>query len=289
VKIADFSQVVISNVMHMYDFDNKLKIEEDMFRHMVLNSLRRLNVMFRKQGELVIACDSRKSWRKDIFPQYKGRRAIDKAESPYDWAMIHHCMDMMEQELRDHFPYRVIKIEGAEADDIIGTLSHRFATPLNSGGETEIVILSGDKDFQQLQKYANVSQYDPRQNKLKVCPNADLYLREMLIRGDSGDGVPNILSDDSCLLEKRRQKSIMTPKLNEWLLQKPEHFCNEEMLIRYRRNEAMIDLWKIPIMIMAKVNAEYDAQEAKVKDRSKLFNYFMKYNLKTLHEKIGEF
>ncbi len=287
MKIVDFSQVVISNIMAMYVYDNSIELKEDMFRHMVLNTLRRLNVMFKDKGEMVIACDSRTYWRRMFFKNYKSQRSEDRRNSPYDWDLIYKYMDMIIAELKENFPYRVVQVDKAEADDVIAVITKRYGEVLNIG--EPIIIISGDKDFQQLQKYGNVEQYNPRDNKYIKTANPTLFLKEHIIRGDSGDGVPNILSDDDTFVKGVRQKKIYTSKLNTWLTQKPEHFCDEKMLKNFQRNSIMIDFECIPKEVSDNINEAFDKQQERVNNRSKLFNYFMHFRLKTLHESIGDF
>ena len=193
-------------------------------------------------------------------------------------------MNKIRQELKDYFPYRVIDIEAAEADDIIGTLVEEFGADL--GGDP-ILILSGDKDFIQLHTYANVKQYDPTRKKWITHKNPERYLEEHVLKGDSGDGVPNILSSDNCFVVGERQKPLTQKKIDALielgLAGKFDHPNHRN----YMRNLKLIDLRYTPNDIHTKVMESYNAQDGK--DRSKLMNYFIANRLKNLTEHISEF
>lgn len=275
---------MLSNLMMQMGSHTNMKIEPDLVRHMVLNSIRMyLNKFKDEYGELVIACDNRRYWRRDVFPYYKANRKKDRDKSDLDWQGIFDCMKMIREELAEYFPYRIIDVDGAEADDVIGSLAMHFGDDMMN----PILILSADKDFIQLQKFMNVRQYDPIRKKFVSHNNPTMYTKEHIMRGDAGDGVPNFLSPDNCLVVGTRQKPITTKKLEQWLKMPPETFDNNEMIRNYKRNQQLIDLSFIPEDLKTKIINEYETQ--KNKTRSKLFNYFVQFKLKNLMENIQEF
>lgn len=281
--IVDFNQVIISNFMVSIGNHTNIKLEEGLLRHMVLNSLRSYNAKFRAEyGEMVIACDGMQSWRKKVYPYYKANRKKYRDESEIDWPMLFNTLTMLKAELAEYFPYRVIHIDNAEADDIIATLTKR----LTEAGD-KVLIISGDKDFRQLQRYPNVKQYDPVRKKWLVEPDPIQYLHEHIMIGDRGDGIPNFLSKDDVFVSSGRQKPIREKKFAVWKRSKPDEFCDEEMLRGYKRNQMLVDLTHIPEDITAKINTSFDAQVGK--DRSKLFNYFMQNKLMNLLTDIDQF
>lgn len=284
--IVDFSQVMIANLKAQIGNHTNMEVDEGLLRHMILNTLRALNMKFKDEyGELVIACDDRHYWRRDIFPYYKANRKKDRENSELNWVAIFESLHRIRDEIKEHFPYKVIQVDGAEADDVIGCLIHeRFGRPL--GGEP-VLILSGDKDYRQLQVYPNVTQYDPVKKKWLRENDPQGYLKEHIMRGDKGDGVPNFLSADNSYVVGTRQTSIYQVKIDEWLKQKPEDFCDELMLKRYKRNENLVDLSKIPESVKEKILNTYDG--ANSGDRSKLFNYFITHSLRNLIQSIGDF
>lgn len=286
--LIDLNQVMISNLMMQIGSNAKNDIDENLIRHMVLNSIRMYNAKFKEEyGEIVICADDKKYWRRDVFPYYKYGRKKDREESPFDWNLIFETLNKVRDEIKDNLPYKVIQVEKTEADDIIGTLCHRYGTYLKNEDTEKILILSSDKDFMQLQKFVNVDQYSPMAKKFLRTSNPEAFLKEHIIKGDRSDGIPNFLSGDDCFVIESRQKAVTEKKLNIWINQNPEDFCDDRMLRNYRRNEMLIDLSKIPQNIQEKILDCYESTETNSRD--KIFNYFIKHRMKMLMEHIREF
>lgn len=293
--ICDLQQTMIANLSVQLGNHQNAQLDENMLRHMILNQLRSFRIKFKEFGEMVIATDTRGSWRKKVFPYYKALRHKNREESELDWKTIFESFNVVKEELKEFFPWRVIDVDGAEADDIIGTLCHEFGDDNDSpivatfDKKEEILILSGDHDFKQLQKFNNIQQFDPRQKKKVVCDKPHLYLKEHIIRGDTGDGIPNILSADDSLVNKIRQKPIYDDKLQNWLKTPVEKLVAEDhfTLRNWKRNEQLIDLSFTPEDIRSQVLLQYQSQSGK--GRTQLTNYFIKKKLKHMHELINDF
>jgi len=278
VIILDYNQVALANLM--VGGPKNINANEDLLRHMILNSIRMNKVKFEKEfGELVIACDATSNWRKQFFPYYKANRKKNRQESNLDWNEIFRILNAVRDELAEFFPYPTVRVEHAEADDVIATLCHEYGRQL--GGDP-ILILSGDKDFQQLQKYSNVTQFDPTRKKWIKCNDPETFLKEHIIKGDTGDGIPNVLSSDDTFVANARQKPLRAKRIDELLNKVPE-----ELQHNYHRNRLMIDLDRVPQDIKDETMKAVRAQSGKT--RAKLFNYFIKYKLKNLTECISEF
>ena len=285
--LLDLNQVMISNMMKQLGMSGQA-FDEGLVRHMVLNSIRSYKSKFSEEyGELVICCDDRNYWRKDVFPYYKAHRKLDREKSSIDWSEVFTSLNRIREELKEYFPYKVIQVEQAEADDVIGVLTNRFGAYLNNSTTERILVLSGDKDFGQLQKFANVDQYSPVLKKYIRIPDARRFLKEHIMRGDRGDGIPNFLSPDSCIMTNERQKPLATKKVDAWLDKEPQDFCDENMLRNYRRNEQLVDLDMIPSDLVSKIIAAFENYEPPKKRG--LLNYFIKFKLKNLVEHIGDF
>lgn len=281
--LVDLNQVMISNLMMQIGNHHNAQLDENMLRHMILNTLRfNRNKFGNEYGEYIICADDKDYWRKKSFPYYKARRKMDRQKSELDWNTIFCVLNKVREELKEFFPYKVIQIDHAEADDIIGTIVHEEGQELNTG--EKILILSGDKDYIQLHKYANVNQYDPTRKKWIRHSDPEAYLREHIIRGDAGDGVPNILSNDNCLVVGERQKPITKKRLAEWT---DNASMDENVLRNFHRNRMLIDLELVPDNIKEEALRRYNADDGK--DRSLLLNYFIKNKLRTLMEHINEF
>lgn len=281
--IIDLNQVLIANLMQQINSNPKIKLEESLIRHMVLNSLRSYVKQFKpKYGDIVIACDSKKYWRREVFPFYKANRKKDREKSPLDWGLIFETLNKIRDELKEFFPYKVLEIEGAEADDIIAVLTARKSK------NEEVLILSSDKDFVQLQKYPNVTQYSPILKKFVSTDNPHEYIREHILKGDRGDGIPNFLSADNTFAVGERQKVLNKKKLDEWIRKNPEDFCTTDIMLRgYKRNQMLVDLDFIPETIKNQIVDAYE--NTKPGSRQNLMNYFIEKRLKNLIEVLDEF
>lgn len=282
--LLDYNQVCIANLMAQIGNHTNVGIDENLLRHMVLNTIRSLKSKFCADfGELIICCDDKKVWRKDVFKYYKANRKKAREESELDWGAIFNALNKIKAELKEFFPYRVIQIEGAEADDVIGSLTIKFGQMLNTG--EKILVLSGDKDFGQLQVFGNVTQFDPVRKKHIKHDDPVKFTRELILKGDRGDGIPNILSPDNSLVDGIKQKPMRVQKYID--ITNPRQEFKDELLRNWIRNEQLIDLTFIPEDIQAKVIDEYEVQAGKGKE--KLFNYFVTNRLSSLMESIQEF
>ena len=280
--IFDYNQVAISNLMEHIGSTNG-PVDESMVRHMILNTIRTYVKKYKQSHgpEVVIACDSKNFWRKELFPNYKASRKKARQKSGHDWNSIFACLHLIKDEIRKHSPYKVVEIDTCEADDVIAILTMKYCAT------QKIMILSSDKDFVQLQKWPNVEQYSPIMKKALVEPLPAVQLKQLIIRGDKSDGVPNILSNDDVFVEGIRQRPITEKKIINWLNQDPKEFCTDEMYRNFIRNEMLIDLTKIPENLKEQILKTYD--EATTNSKQEFMNYMITYRLKNLLEVIDEF
>jgi len=275
--LVDLNQVMISNMM--MNLQGATSIDENLIRHMVFNSLRMYKQKFgQKYGEMIICCDDKNYWRKEIFPHYKASRKGDREKSQYDWNAIFTCLNGVRDEIRNNAPYKVLQVEHAEADDIIGTICHEHGQQL--GGDP-ILILSGDKDFQQLQEYSNVEQFSPILKKFLKCNDPKGYLLEHIIKGDRGDGIPNILSPSDVFVTGGRQKPITKKKIVEFLTTPPIDYA------RFQENAILVDLRQTPSdmqeTILEQLNSSIQGS------KRKLLDLFIANRMNLLIECIEEF
>lgn len=283
--IVDLNQVMLSNLFMQLGKHTNAELEPNMVRHMVFNSLRSYRKKFYEDfGELVIACDNTNCWRKNVFPYYKANRKKNIEKSELNWKILFECLNQIRSELKEFFPYKVIDVETAEADDIIGVLASEFGNGEHDG--ESILILSGDKDFVQLHVYPNVKQYDPVKKIWIKHNDPSSFLKEHILRGDSGDGIPNVLSADNCLVIGERQKPLSEKKMTNFLNTNIEDM-DDNAKRNFMRNQQLIDLSFTPENIQQIVMKQFNEQSGK--DRSKLLNYFIQNKMKNLTEHIGEF
>lgn len=280
--LVDLSQVILS-ALFVQSGSNMASINESLIRHTALNCIRSYRQKFgNKYGRIVICADNKIYWRKSFFPYYKANRKKDRENSDYDWKMILDTVQSIKEDIRDFFPYKVMDVDGAEADDTIGVLCRKYHTV----GPT--LVLSGDKDFGQLQRYPNIAQYSPIQAQWIKIDDPKTFIKAHIMRGDRGDGIPNFLSpDDTFVRPGGRQKPLSDEKIKIWANMEPEQFCTTQMMKGYKRNEGLIDLEKIPpniqVDILNSFEMEYNG------DRSRMFGYFLKHKMKLLMECINEF
>lgn len=291
--VVDFNQTAISNLMAEVGGRSDIEIQVPLLRHMILNSIRGYKQKFGKEyGELVIACDNRTYWRKEYFPLYKAGRKKAREDSGFDWKLIFEALTMIKQEIDQYFPYKVVDVDGAEADDVIATLAEWSQT-----NETQSVlfeepkpflIVSGDHDFIQLHKYENVKQYSPIQKKF-VRPDVspEKYIFEHIIRGDKGDGIPNVLSADDSIVTGTRQKPISSKKIETWYKEPEEMPQDAEFKKNYERNKKLINFNFIPSEVRDAIIDKYTGQPQK--DKSKLLDFFVEHKMKNMLEVIEEF
>ena len=275
-QLVDFSQIVIGSYMMASKFSDA---NIDTVRPAVLNTLRLYRTKFVSEfGELILCCDDRKTWRKEIFPNYKASRKKTRAATSIDWENLYECLNQLKEELTEWFPYKLIQVEKAEADDVIAILVGLI--------NERSLILSSDKDFVQLHQF-NVRQYSPIQKKF-VEGDAKWSLHEKIIKGDVGDGVPNIMSDDNVFVDEgRRQKPITKKKVDAWYELNPDMYCSSEMLRNYNRNKQLVDLGEVPESIRINITKRFETTA--VGDRKRLLTYFINHRLKNLTESLSEF
>lgn len=280
--LIDNTQLLLSTIFtQVKDIST---IDEEMVRHIALNTYRMYRTKFKgKYGEIVL-CQDANSWRKEVFPHYKANRKKDREGSEAKWDRAMSIMSKIRDEVRDNFPYKHMRINRCEADDVIGVLCKHFHK------REPIIIVSSDKDFAQLQQYPGVEQYSPTTKNKVVCKDPVATLNEHIIRGDSGDGVPNVLSEDDCfIVDGKRQKPITAKRLAELQesLGSDNLFFDENIRKNWERNKTLIDLSKIPPDVEAAILNKWE--EPHDSSRSKLINYFMEHRLKNLMECVDEF
>tara|TARA_S200002703_G_scaffold159636_1_gene173847 strand:- start:1025 stop:1879 length:855 start_codon:yes stop_codon:yes gene_type:complete len=282
--LVDMNQISLASVMMHLNITKRDSVDTGIVRHMILNSLRMYRQSYFKEfGELVICYDSKNYWRREYFPEYKAGRRKSRETSSHDWNDIFECLNAIKSEIRENFPYKVLEVYGAEADDIIAALCGELEF---DNGKT--LILSGDKDFIQLHRFKNVKQYSPITKKFINGEDPTEYLYQHILKGDSSDGIPNVLSPDNTFVDGLRQRPLSKKKISEWAGPLCEQVLpNDELKRNYQRNKKLIDLQETPKELHLECIRTY--QDAPEGDRSKLLNYFIKNRLNDLMENIGDF
>ena len=279
--LVDLNQVLISNYMAQTKGQEMPNIA--MFRHMVLNSIRGYNLKFKEEyGEQILCSDASDPWRRELFPNYKYQRRQGREENPDTWINLFDIIMEVKDEISQNLPYMVLHVDNAEADDIIAILCREA-----NNNKEKVMIVSGDKDFIQLQKYDKVKQYSPIQKKF-VGTDVDpvVFLHEQIIKGDRSDGIPNILSDDNVFVTGEKQQPIHKKRLQEWA--ELENIpLGSITRLNYQRNKKLIDLEEIPLVIQEDIINTYRSYQ--IPDSSKLLQYFIDHKLRNLMSNINDF
>ncbi len=152
----------------------------------VINMLRRL-IKDHEPDQIAVIFDTKsKNFRHELYPQYKANRATMPPELAVQIEPIHRLIKLMGLPL--------VAIEGIEADDVIGSLTHQAVTAGHS-----VLISTGDKDMAQL-IHDHVTIIDTMKNvvmdrafvleKFGVPP--ELIIDYLALMGDTSDNIPGV-------------------------------------------------------------------------------------------------
>ena len=296
--ILDYSQIALANIL---PFQKELKYNSeeqtvDLIRHATLSTIKSYKKKYAPEyGDVVIACDGKSYWRKDAFPNYKAMRKVNREKSDLDWKLIFETLSEIREDLKIHFPYKVVHVDKAEADDVIASLvkysqDHELLTEGLFEEPQKILIVSSDKDFIQLQKNKNVRQWSPMQKKYVEASQKDIdeYIITHIVKGDSGDGVPNILSKDDVFVNQERQKPVMKKRLAEFLEHGIDACRNDEEKRNYQRNSMLVNFKYMPNDVHNSIIHEYENYQPQG-DKMKIMDYLIKNKCRLLLDDLEEF
>ena len=295
--LLDYSQVALAAIL---TFQRELKGTEsevkNLIRHVTLSTIKSYKKKYGKEyGELVICCDGRKYWRKEFFEFYKGMRKSNRDKSDLDWKLIFDTLSEMREDIAKHFPWRVIHVDRAEADDIIAVMSKWLQeNQLVQEGLVEetqkILILSSDKDFKQLQLYPTTKQWSPMQKKYITATKQEIrdFMIEHIVKGDTGDGVPNILSKDDVFMIGERQKPMSAKRLAEFIDRGFDACKNDDERRNWHRNATLVDFKFIPEDVQKSIVDTYLSNKPNG-DKMTVMNYLMEHRCRLLLEELEDF
>jgi len=286
--LIDLNQILLAGIIPQITNQKNVTVDEGLVRHLTLNILRYNIKMFKeKYGDTILCCDNRKYWRKAVFPHYKASRKKSREKSDLDWKFIFDSLGTIKEELKSYLPYKILDVEDAEADDIIGTLA-----PILVKTE-DVLILSSDGDFVQLQAHNlpieagfKIKQYNPSLKKYVESDDPIRDLKEKIINGDRGDGIPNILSPDDTFVNEQRQKTMTKDRLQKFMTEELDQYDTTSQ-IGFTRNKMLIDFACIPKDLHDRIIYTYE--NIKPAPRAKLLDYFIAMKLKNLMEVIEDF
>jgi len=283
--LIDYNGIAVGSILGQLNRGEALT--ENLVKHIILNNIRTYRNKFKQAewGQMVICCDSF-SWRKNVFPEYKASRKTTRAKDKYDWAELYRLLDVVTNDIRTNFPYAVIRVENAEADDIIGAIT---MNELKDPWGAKVAIVSADKDFIQLHMKDEVIQWSPMQQKMVESPDPKRYLFDHIFKGDSSDGVPNANSPDNSFTDKIRQKPMRQKDIEHYWENKDtfQGGMPDEVYRNYIRNREMIDLRYTPKEIAN--DSITQLENYKYPSKGLVFNYLVENKMKMLLEVIEEF
>lgn len=304
--LTDFSQLCIANIVQHPEEFEKGAVDAasaiNLVRHSTLATLLSYKRLYGRQyGQMVIATDGRNYWRRDLFEYYKWSRKQMRKDSKLDWQLIHDVTNQFKEEFMAYFPYPVIRVDKAEADDVIAvmcefTQEHELITiGLESDIPQPTLILSSDGDFKQLHKYSNVRQWSPLLKKYVTASKDGIAfdLMEKIVKGDGGDGVPNIHSPDNHYTlndgKPPRQKSITSQRLAEFVIKGRDACQTDTERHGFDRNKRLVDLTQIPGEVSDDIVADYIAKSGRKADQKQILAYFHQHRMRQLIDNIQEF
>jgi len=291
--LIDYTQVTVAAALAFgSDFDKGKDSEKavNILRHSVLTTLLNFKQMFGPQyGEIVICADGSNYWRRDIFPNYKHGRKKSRDDSTTDWKLIFNFASEFLHDLREVFPFRVVRHDRAEGDDVIASITkYASENEMVLEGLVEspprILIVSSDGDYKQLHRFSNVRQWNPIHKKY-VEKAEKHFLFEKCVRGDSGDGVPNVLSPDDWFVNGEGRAKSITQKVIERF---HAGQITEEEQRNFQRNKTLVDFDCIPDEIRNEIINIYTSSTP-VKDLNTVMNYLMKHRMRLLLNDLQQF
>lgn len=230
ITIVDFSHLNVRNLfIALQQAQPKKKdglyITEQFIqyhKHLIFNSLQYIKNKFK--NEIILAIDGTNNWRKEVYPLYKANRSKAKEDNDVNFEEFFEETSKILTAIKDNFPFKVIKVDRAEADDIAGVIA------LEYGNEIDITLVTSDHDWLQVLSHTMTRMWDPikKTNSLlsdfeNTIINTDYgrMSRFTIIHsliGDKGDGVPTItgftkFSDN--FLSYLRENGIKTQRVDK--------------------------------------------------------------------------
>lgn len=245
--------------------------KEDMYHNwktMIINSLL---YAIRDKGadKVIIANDTKNSWRKSVYSEYKANRKDARTDSIVDFEEFFPILEEFTKELESWFTnFYFLKIDRCEGDDIIAVLTKKYG----NSPDYEIELISTDKDFIQLQHYLNFKQYNPTKKEYVISLNPKKDLEIKILTGDNSDNIPNV--------KPRLGVKTAEKLLNEGLVDLEN---DAEFKENYIRNKTLIDFSKIPDDIEEVILHKYENYDIKPIDGIKLGYWLDENNFKVVH------
>lgn len=239
---------------------------------------------FKPVDEIILACDGKDSWRKLLFDRYKGDRE-KKRRDDIDWDTLFAQLNSFIQDIKQHIPFKVIKVNRAEADDVIAVLCNNI--------KKHTIIMSNDSDFLQLQS-STTSVYNPTKGEyLWLTEDKDVFLSKLCLKGQSKDNIFNAKTPSDYPEELRKPPlgektadKIIENGLNDFLDSKQtinkkytdvdgnEQIYDVDFYPRgnFDRNQKLINFDNIPKIVVDRILQTYYSYE--MPDPGNMYSFF---------------
>lgn len=273
--IIDLSNIAMAAAMVQFRFSGNVELR-DLRKAIIsqLESLSRRFASYKTATGVIVACDSTNCWRKQFFPHYKNARKKMREDSVFNFDAHYANLNIVINELIENTPYKVMRVQSAEADDIIATLALRYS-------DEDTCIVSSDKDILQLQFFnPRISQFSTHKGKF-ISPSEQGYsLIHHILGGDVGDGVPNVWSDEDVFVVEGKRQKPFTRKMKDATFHIPEselsELLDDNAKERYSVNKILIDLRMIPEDIKSNI---VEIFESLPDNSGKYTEYLIKHRL----------
>lgn len=293
----DFNNLAIRNYMGNQDiWEDKTNIQWGLWRYNCINSIMTTLWKIKNVSEVIVAVDDKHQWRKSFYNRYKESRGKNKKKSDHNWDSIYKHMGTLAADLKHHFPFKVLKVKSAEADDIIAVLARKL--------KNDSIIIARDEDYFQLfGKRENIRILDPVKQVLyspEDFKDIKDFLLELIFCGQRKDDIPNILTpDDWGLTESTegKRRPGFGPKKWEEVKQDIKGFINKgytnkiygtvDLDRNLKRNRILIDFDKIPNTIVKRVVDCYN-NSYNFPPSDNIYLFFEKYNMRSFMDKAHQ-
>lgn len=298
--ISDFSKVSYS-IVYVFEDDIKKsepKEIENILRHAIINSFTTLKKRFGAEyGELIIAVDGKKNFRKDIYEHYKAGRAEARKKSDIPWNIVFDIVHRLVDEAKENWPWAVIEVDRAEADDVMFVLVEDIANHntqsvgVMDDDEPEKVLLdTRDQDMFQIHR-PGLRQWDSRDRKFITLPSgmtAEAFRKDLIIRGDTTDGVENVFTPLGTLITPGvRQTACIAKRMNSVLQFENIFDYDLDPVIkeRIKMNHQLVSSQGIPLDVRDEIVSKY--KNRTINKKMKMLQYLQKHRCIRLIDEIN--
>jgi 5'-3' exonuclease len=291
----DFNNLAIRNYMGNKDiWEDETNIQWGLWRYNCINSIMSTLWKIKNVTEVIVAVDDKHQWRKSFYNRYKESRKKNKKKSSHDWNLIYKHINILAADLKHYFPFKLLKVKSAEADDIIAILVKKM--------DNDNIIVARDEDYFQLfAQRKNLRILDPLKQVLYTpedIPDVKDFLLSLIFCGQKKDDIPNIITPDNWGLTeetegKRRPgfgkvkwdkiKHDMKGFIEAGYVNKAYGLVN--LSKNLKRNRILVDFDMIPKTIVNRIVDAYNHSD-NLPPSENIYLFFEKNNMRSFLDNI---